>query len=120
MARPPRVSGRRVWQRTRVNWNKGTAVASAALLALPNDGNVFALTGTTTITHLATTNWNAGAIVVLLFDTSITVTDTAGSNPSGYGSILLASGANMSATADDTLSLVFDGTNWREIGRAAI
>lgn len=87
---------------------------------MPNDGNVFALTGTTAIKYITTAGWKAGAVVILLFDTTITITDTAGTVPAGTGEILLASNANFSGTASDTLTLVYDGTAWRQVGAVNI
>ena len=85
---------------------KGSDVASTAAMTL-GSGNIFDITGTTTITSI--TAGTAGTIVLLQFDSSLTVTD---------GSNLLLAG-NFSATANDTMLLYCDGTNWFEIARSA-
>lgn len=95
---------------------KGADVASAADVALGN-GNVFDITGTTTINTISATGWTAGSVAILQFDASVTVAH----NAAGTGaSILLAGAANFSATAGDTLTLVYDGATWRETARAVI
>lgn len=82
-------------------------VASQAALALPATGNVFNITGTTNITSIGTT-LSTGRVVILKFAGILTVTD--GSN--------LKLAGNFVTTADDTLTLVGDGTNWYEVARS--
>lgn len=96
---------------------KGTDVASGADITLGTNGNFFDITGVTTINTISATNWQAGSIIVLQFDGSLTVAH----NTAGTGaSILLAGAANFSATANDTLTLIYDGVTWRELARTAI
>jgi hypothetical protein len=85
----------------------GAAVASAAALPLPT-GRVFHVTGTTTVTSITSTNFEAGVCITLIFDGILTFTDG--------GNLTLA--GNFVTTADDTISLCYDGTNWFETGRA--
>lgn len=85
---------------------KGSDVASASALTL-GAGNIFDITGTTTITSITATT--AGTIVLLQFDSSLTFTD---------GSNLLLAG-NFSATANDTILLYCDGTSWFEVARSS-
>lgn len=80
-------------------------VASAAALPAPT-ARVMQVTGTTAITSMGVLA--AGAVVTLIFASTPTFTDG--------GNLKLA--GNLVATADDTISLVCDGTNWFEIGRA--
>jgi hypothetical protein len=87
----------------------GAAVASATAMPVPT-GRVFHVTGTTTITSITSTNFASGACVTLIFDGVLTFTD--GNN--------LALAGNFVTTADDTISLCYDGTNWYETGRAVI
>lgn len=84
-----------------------TTVASASTLTPPAIGNVISVTGTTTINNVQVSR--VGRIITLLFTDSVTVNDT--------GNLKLA-GA-FSATADDTLTLVYDGSYWLEISRSA-
>jgi hypothetical protein len=89
---------------------KGTNITSAATVAIPTDGDVFHVTGATNITNGITVNqWDNGRLATLIFDSTPTVSDT--------GTSVLA--GNFVATADDTLSLRCDGTNWYEVGRSA-
>lgn len=95
---------------------KGADVASANNITL-GLGNFFDITGTTQINTIAGNSWTAGSVVTLQFDASVTVAH----NTAGTGArFLLASSANFSATVNDTLTLVYDGTYWREIGRTVI
>lgn len=81
-------------------------VASAATVTLPPDRVYFNITGTTNITSV-TASW-AGRRVVFRFAGILTFTD--GSN--------LKLAGNLVTTADDTICLVCNGTNWYEESRS--
>lgn len=98
---------------------KGEDVASANDLRLSRDASYFDITGTTTINGIATDGFKEGQQVTLQFDASVTVSHNTAAS-AGFASILLSGAGNMSATADDTLTLVFDGTTWREVARTII
>ena len=83
-----------------------TSIASAATITIPAFGEIFDISGTTGITSI-TASWE-GRKVTLHFAGALTVTD---------GSNLKLSG-NFVTTADDTLTLYCDGTDWREISRS--
>jgi hypothetical protein len=85
----------------------GAAVASATALPLPT-GRVFHVTGTTTVTSITSTGFQAGAIITIIFDGALTFTD--GSNLKLAGDFV--------TTADDTITLCYDGTNWYEVCRS--
>jgi phage FluMu protein gp41 len=85
----------------------GANVASATALPLPT-GNVFHVTGTATITSITSTNHLSGVEITLIFDGALTFTD--GSNLKLAGDFV--------TTADDTINLVYDGTNWYETSRS--
>lgn len=85
---------------------KGADVASVAGAITLGDGNVFVITGTNTITSI--TAKPAGTEVTLIFSSTAGLTD--GSNLKLAGSL--------SATADDVIKLVCDGTNWYEVCRS--
>ncbi len=85
---------------------KGGNVASAA--AITPTGNVFHVTGTTTITSITATNVTAGTCLTIIFDGALTFTD--GSN--------LKLAGNFVTTADDTISLCYDGTSFFETARS--
>jgi len=108
-------------KRTRFNGRaqtlKGADVSSAGDLTL-GVGNVFHITGTTTINAITTTDWQAGSEVTLIFDASVTVKN----NTAGGGStavMRLGGAADFAATARDVLKLVYDGTEWFEVTRSA-
>lgn len=86
--------------------DKVTTVASATTIALNNSAHLFSVTGTTDITSV-TASW-AGRRVTLIFAGALTFTD--GSN--------LKLAGNFVTTADDTITLICDGTNWVEIARS--
>ena len=85
---------------------KGADVASAS--AITPTGNLFHVTGTTTITSITATNVIAGATIKIIFDGVLTFTD--GSNLKLAGDFV--------TTADDTITLTYDGTNFYETGRS--
>lgn len=88
------------------DWASDT-IASAATLTLTHNHNFYKITGTTNITTL--TAGLEGRIVVLHFNGILTFTD--GNNIKIAGDFV--------TTADDTITLVSDGTNWYEISRSA-
>lgn len=90
-----------------INGGKGADVASASTI-IPT-GNLFHVTGTTTITSVSGSGITAGTEITIIFDGSLTFTD--GSN--------LKLNGNFSTSADDTIKLVWDGSNWYEISRSA-
>lgn len=109
-------AGRR-WQT-----KQGADVASSVgAITLGGDGNVFEITGTSSITLIANTNWQNGATVTLLFTSTATLTDGTANSGSNIG-MELAGNANFTATADDVLTLVLSeigGTQrWREVSRS--
>lgn len=82
-------------------------VASAATVTLPGYSKTVKISGTTNITSITAGQKDQEA--VLIFAGILTVTD--GSNLKLAGDFV--------TSADDTLTLVCDGTNWYETGRSA-
>ena len=97
---------------------QGTDVASANDATLTATGNYFDVTGTTQTNTLSIpTGCTAGTIITLQFDASVTVKHAT----AGAGALFQLAGAgDFSATAGDTLQLVYDGTYWREVARTVI
>jgi hypothetical protein len=92
----------------RNNTNGATpSVASAATIALPHGEEVISISGTTNITSI-TALGHTNRRVTLVFAGILTFTD--GSN--------LKLAGNFVTTADDTITLVCDGTNWYEVARS--
>jgi len=87
----------------------GDIVPSAATITLPGGGQVFFVTGTTSITSI-TPSWR-GRHVTLLFTDVLTVTNG--------GNLILAGSANFVTKLEDSLTLVCDGNNWLETSRSA-
>lgn len=90
---------------------KGANVASATAIAIT--GNVFHVTGTTNITSISANDSGgtanaAGTTITIIFDGILTFTD--GNN--------LKLAGNFVTTADDTITLAYDGTNWYEVARS--
>lgn len=83
-------------------WNE-VASPAAGELTLP-DGDVFYITGTNNITSIAAASSTISRKVTLIFAGILTITD--GSN--------LKMNGNFTTSADDTIGLVCDGTNWYE------
>lgn len=84
------------------------SIASAATLVVDPGIEVALVTGTTNITSISASVRHTGRRVTLIFAGALTVTD---------GSNLKLSG-NFVTTADDTITLVCDGTNWLESSRS--
>lgn len=79
-------------------------------------GNFIVITGATQINGIATTSWDAGSVVELKFDsTPVVKHNTAAS--AGFASLFLSGAVDFSASANDVLTLVYDGTLWREVAR---
>lgn len=93
------------------SWGQETN-ASAATVSFTLPTPIHIITGTT---NIDTINFGqntppVGHITTLKFNASLTVND-------GTGNLKLA--GNFSATADDTLMIMWDGTNWVEVSRSA-
>ena len=108
-----------VLSRNRYCMEKGADVASADEVTLGMDGDYFDITGTTEINHITETGWQAGSVMMLQFDASVTVKHNTASTPP-EAPILLSGAGDFSATAGDTLQLVYDGAAWREVSRTVI
>jgi hypothetical protein len=97
-----------------INYQSGvsTAVASSNAISLPFAGSLIPITGTTGIVTITANTVNAGRLVTLQFAASVAV--------NASGNIKLAGGVTFNATANDTLTLISDGTNWNEVARTVI
>ena len=83
------------------------SVASAAPLQLPDSGNVFLITGTTAFSDI-NSKTQVGRIVTLKFAGAVQI----------YVSATNLLAGNFLTTANDTLTLMCDGTAWNEIARS--
>lgn len=93
------------------SWGSETN-ASAATVSFTLPTQIHVITGTTNIStiNFGNNTPRIGHTTTLKFDASLTVND-------GAGNLKLA--GNFSATADDTLVIMWDGTNWVEVSRSA-
>lgn len=85
----------------------GADLASHATNVTPTC-SVHTITGTTAITSVVVTEYPVGKPLTFIFASTPTFTDG--------GNLKIA--GNLVATANDTITLVSDGTDWYEIGRA--
>jgi hypothetical protein len=85
-------------------------VASASTITIPTAWDVVSISGTTNITYI-TPNGHSGRIVTLFFEGALTVVR-------GSNIIISAALGSFVTTANDTLTLVCDGTTWFEVSRA--
>lgn len=89
---------------------RGPNITALATIAIPVEGDTHHVTGNTNITNGITVRaWDNGRQITLIFDSTPTVSDT--------GTSILS--AAFVATANDTLTLTCDGTNWYEVARSA-
>jgi hypothetical protein len=90
------------------------SVASASTVALPvprtEQLQIVNVTGTTTINNINDPAQWAGKAVALKFEATVQLVNGA--------ALKLAGAANFNATAEDMLTLVSDGTAWREAARS--
>jgi hypothetical protein len=86
------------------------SVASAAAITLNGENQVYHITGTSTINDIVPVAVYSGKSITLIFDAALTVGDSVGN---------IKLNGNFVTTADDTLTLVSDGTNWHEVSRSA-
>jgi len=103
---------------SRVQGKQGANVASANDITL-GAGNLFVITGTTTVNRIAVANWQAGSEVTLTLASGITIADGVATG-GGFNSIQLAGGVNLVTIAVTNLKLVYDGTDWKEVSRASL
>lgn len=100
----------------RFEMDKGAALVAANDLVLGEDGNSFEITGATQINAIAIADWQAGSVVYLLFNSSLTVKhNTAGG--AGTAPILLQGAVDFAVDSGSVLQLIYNGTQWEEIGR---
>jgi len=110
--------GGATYHRGLVQNNQGTDVASTAgVMTLNNDGNIFEITGTNTITAINNTNLKNGYEVTFIFTSTATLTDGTANSGTSIG-IELAGNTNFTASAGDAVTLILaeiGGTQrWRE------
>ena len=98
---------------TRFQTDMGADIASTTNTTLGLDGNVFNITGTTTIDLIESANWQEGSQIILKLDDGLRLSNNVA--PSGsMASIITASGANAVIPADGLVQLVYSKGAWRE------
>jgi hypothetical protein len=89
------------------------SIASIDPLNLPVNGSQFIVTGTTTMGSL--NGGSAGRVVTLVFSNILIISSSTGA----YNAMRLSGNANYTSSANSTLTLLNNGTQWVEIGRSA-
>ena len=111
------TTARAVYTGARVLEYQGTDVASAAGAIALSYGNLFEITGTSSITLISNTNWQNGSVVRLQFTSTATLVDGTANSGTDIG-MELANNSNFTAAAGDIITLVLSeigGTQrWRE------
>lgn len=101
----------------RAQGNKGSDIVSAGTITL-TQGNLVVITGTTTINYITTTGWKPGSMICLEFIAGpITLNHNTSSVPANTAALFLNSNSNFSFKAGSVLTVIYDGTYWREIAR---
>jgi hypothetical protein len=96
--------GKLVMTSTTQFWSKGTDIASAAALTMGSTGNYFDVTGTTTITSIGTQQ--AGTLLMLQFDSALTLTNSA--------TLILPGHTNITTVTGDVAIFISEGGGtWR-------
>lgn len=104
---------------TNLQQKKGPNIASASSMA-PREGNFFDVTGVITINYLVDElYWQAGSQITLQFDSALTLTHNAGTDPANFASMLLTGDVDFDVAAGDLITFVFDGVSWLEVSRAS-
>jgi hypothetical protein len=98
---------------SRLQQSKGAIAASANVLTLTGDGNMFHVSGNTQINGILPTNWQAGSHVTLIFDSNPLVKHNTGGG--GSAAIFFKGAADVTMAANKTLRLAYDGSLWYEI-----
>jgi hypothetical protein len=111
-------SQRATWV-SKVTRASGTSLAAANNLAPAGDGNIVVVTGNTQINLISNNNYVTNDIITFKFTGTPTVKYNQGTSGANIN-ILLAGHADFVATANSTLTLMYDGTNWVEISRSII
>ena len=100
----------------RFQQKKGANIASTSNITFGDDGNIFIITGTTTVQTISSVNWQAGSVITLIFQSTAGVKHGAG-NSGNNKQILLNGSTDLPGAANNTLQLVYDGTQWQELSR---
>lgn len=102
--------GSKRWQQ-----KQGANVVAANDMTLGNDGNVFVITGNTTINGIATANWQEGSVIILRFSGTPTLKhDTAAS--AGFASFFFKEKTDfVPSDSNQPMQLVYSGSRWRNM-----
>jgi len=100
--------------------NNGGSLASANNLTVPVGASFYTVTGTTTINLISTIGWSSGDQITLQFASTPTVAYNQ-TPATGFAALILSAHVNITTiTANSTLTLVYNGTTWSEVGRCIV
>lgn len=95
---------------------RGANVASATTITAGNDGNLFPLTGVTTVSGLVTTNWQNGSEVVLEVPSGIRIAHNSPFPGASAVNFQLRDSTDITTTKTTLFPFRFNGTSWYEVG----
>jgi len=102
----------------RHQYDKGANVASVDAVTLGTDGNVFEITGTTTINHILNTDWQIGSEIILYFQAATPLNHLTGGLTGDEADLALQADSNYTTSIGDVLTFVLrTATVWEEISR---
>jgi len=94
----------------------GATVAAANNLTLGTDGNLFTISGNTTINAITSASWQAGSELRLYFTgTPLLKNNTAGGG--GTAKMRLSGNVDYTVAAGDIITFVYDGSEFKESAR---
>lgn len=100
----------------RLRTQREANLASATTLTLGVSGNLFPITGTTTVNGIVTTDWDPGSRITLELPSGITITHNSGAPGTNAVAIQLRAGANLTTSGVYMLDLIYNGTFWYQPG----
>jgi len=102
---------------SRISRTKGSDTASASTLTLPLGGVLFEITGNADINYITTTGWSEGSALNLIVRDGFTFKHNTANPPAGTSPLKLSGNVDFVAAADATLSVIWNGSYWYEMGR---
>jgi hypothetical protein len=106
---------------TQTQGSQGADVVSATNISAAS--NYQQVTGTMDINDINSTGWTAGSVIILQFAGGLSLLsqgDGAAAAVAPQANIVLAGDSDLVVTAGSVVTLVYDGTVWREVSNMII